>query len=55
MLPGRPSQGKAQRNVSDSAVGPCSCEVSDVTRTSSGSQPQPLRTTATAPSGTSRT
>lgn len=35
VLPGRPSQGEASGNVSDSAVGPYTCEVSDVTRTAS--------------------
>jgi hypothetical protein len=35
VLPGRPSQGQAMGNVSDSAVGPYTCEVSDVTRMSS--------------------
>jgi hypothetical protein len=35
VLPGRPSKGKAQGNVSDSAVGPYECEVSDVTRMAS--------------------
>ena len=33
VLPGRPSQGKASGNVSDSATGPYTCEISDVTRT----------------------
>lgn len=33
VLPGRPSQGKAQGNVSDSARGPYKCEVASVTRT----------------------
>lgn len=35
VLPGRPSKGKAMGNVSDSAVGPYTCEVSDVTRIAS--------------------
>lgn len=35
VLPGRPSKGSAQGNVSDSAVEPYQCEVSDVTRTAS--------------------
>lgn len=33
VLPGRPSKGEASGNVSDSAVKPYTCEVSNVTRT----------------------
>lgn len=35
VIPGRPSKGKAMGNVSDGAVGPFTCEVSDVTRMAS--------------------